>query len=175
MSQVLKSGARGEPVKTLQTDLAALGFAVKVDGVFGPDTVDAIGELQSLFGYDVDQAAGPATQGLITQQKEARFDVRENASIKTAVDAFGNKTALTRVLKSGSHGVDVRYLQRRLNTLGFPLTVDGKFGPAVDKAVRGLQTAFHYDVDGSVGEATNKLINQQISYGWDRAKAPPVA
>jgi peptidoglycan hydrolase-like protein with peptidoglycan-binding domain len=175
MSQVLKSGARGEPVKALQADLAALGFAVKVDGIAGPDTIEAVGELQSLFGYDVDQAAGPATQSLIAQQKEARFDVRENESVKKAIDDFGNKTALARVLKSGSHGIDVRFLQRRLNTLGFALTVDGKFGPATDKAVRGLQTFFQYDVDGAVGEATHKLINQQIGLGWDRAKAPPVA
>lgn len=175
MSQVLKSGARGEPVKALQTDLAALGFAIKVDGVFGPDTVGAVGELQSLFGYDVDQAAGPATQSLITQQKELRFDVRENASVKTAIESLGNKTALKRALKLSSEGVDVRFLQRRLNALGFQLTVDGKFGHDTDKAVRALQAAFQYDVDGAVGEATNKLINQQIGYGWDRAKAPPVA
>jgi peptidoglycan hydrolase-like protein with peptidoglycan-binding domain len=173
MSQVLKSGARGEPVKALQTELAALGFAVKVDGIFGPDTVGAVGELQSLFGYDVDQAAGPATQSLIAQQKQAHFDVREHASVKTAIDTLGNKTALKRVLKAGSEGVDVRFLQRRLNVLGFAIAVDGKFGPATDKAVRALQTAFGYDVDGSVGEATNKLINQQIGLGWDRAKAPP--
>ncbi len=175
MSQVLKSGARGEPVKALQTDLAALGFAVKVDGVAGPDTIEAVGELQSLFGYDVDQAAGPATQGLIAQQKEAGFDVRENESVKKAIESFGNKTALARVLKSGSHGIDVRFLQRRLNVLGFPLAVDGKFGAETDKAVRGLQTYFKYDIDGAVGQATNELINQQISYGWDRGKAPPVA
>lgn len=175
MSQVLKSGARGEPVKALQTDLAALGFAVKVDGVFGADTLGAVGELQSLFGYNVDQTVGPETQKLIAQQKELGFDVRENASVKSAVDTLGNKTTLKRVLKSGTEGIDVRFLQRKLNALGFAIAVDGKFGAATDKAVRTLQTAFHYDVDGAVGEATNMLINQQIGFGWDRAKAPPVA
>ncbi len=170
MSQVLKSGSKGEAVKALQTELVALGFALTADGHFGPNTADTVGELQSLFGYDVDSAVGPATQALIAQQKQAGFDVRKPESVKAAVDALGNKTALKRVLKSGSEGADVRFLQRRLTVLGFALEVDGKFGPATDKAVRALQTAFNYDVDGAVGEATNKLVNQQVGYGWNASK-----
>jgi peptidoglycan hydrolase-like protein with peptidoglycan-binding domain len=176
MTEILKPGSRGEPVKQLQTELVQLGFSVETDGIFGPATGEAIGELQALFGYDVDKSVGPATKGLIEQQAKLGFDVRQPAKVKSAVDATGNKTALKGVLKPGSDGIYVRFLQRRLNVLGFAIEVDGKFGPATEQAVRALQQAFGYDVDGAVGEATHKLINQQIGYGWDRSKAAkPVA
>ncbi|HEX5657555.1 MAG TPA: peptidoglycan-binding protein [Polyangiales bacterium] len=172
MADILKPGSRGEPVKALQTELVQLGFSLTPDGSFGPATGDAVAELQALFGYDVDKSVGPATQGLITQQAKLGFDVRKPELVKQAIDASGNKTALKHVLKPGSEGADVRFLQRRLNVLGFAIEVDGKFGPATDKAVRALQTAFKYDVDGAVGEATHKLINQQIGFGWNSSKAP---
>jgi peptidoglycan DL-endopeptidase CwlO len=175
MTEILKPGSRGEPVKALQTELAKLGFSVTPDGIFGPATGDAVAELQAIFGYDVDKSVGPATQGLITQQAKLGFDVNKRDALKSAIDASGNKTALAHVLKPGSEGVDVRFLQRRLNVLGFAINVDGKFGPSTEQAVRALQEAFKYDVDGAVGEATHKLINQQIGYGWDRSKAQPVA
>jgi peptidoglycan hydrolase-like protein with peptidoglycan-binding domain len=175
MAEILKPGSRGEPVKALQTELVKLGFSVNPDGIFGPATGEAVGELQAIFGYDVDKSVGPATQGLISQQAKLGFDVRKPDALKSAIDASGHKTALAHVLKPGSEGIDVRFLQRRLNVLGFAIEVDGKFGAATEQAVRALQQAFGYDVDGAVGEATHKLLNQQIGYGWDRTKATPVA
>jgi len=55
--------------------------------------------------------------------------------------------------------------------LGLALEVDGKFGPATEAAVRQLQTAFGYTVDGIAGQGTNKLINQQLGYNWNAAKS----
>jgi peptidoglycan DL-endopeptidase CwlO len=175
MADILKPGSRGEPVKALQAELAQLGFGVTPDGIFGPATGDAVAEMQAVFGYDVDKSVGPATQTLIAQQAKLGFDIRKPDAVKKAIDATGNKTALKHVLKSGSEGVDVRFLQRRLNVLGFAIDVDGKFGSSTEQAVKALQQAFNYDVDGAVGEATHKLINQQIGYGWDRNKPQPVA
>lgn len=177
MTEILKPGSRGEAVKALQTELVTLGFGVEPDGIFGPATGEAVGELQAIFGYDVDKSVGPATHGLIAQQTKLGFDVRDASKVKSAIDAMGNKTALKHVLKPGAEGTYVRFLQRRLNVLGFAIEVDGKFGPATEQAVLALQKAFGYDVDGIVGEATHMLINQQIGYGWDRTKAtaPSVA
>ena len=59
------------------------------------------------------------------------------------------------------------YLQRRLGALGFAVNPDGSFGAETDKAVRTLQGAFGYTVDGIVGEGTHKLINAQIGHGWN--------
>jgi peptidoglycan hydrolase-like protein with peptidoglycan-binding domain len=175
-TQLIKSGSKGEPVKELQTKLAKLGFTVAADGIFGPGTRAAVEELQALFGYDVDGDVGDATHKLIDQQVGLGFNVQSADFVKRAIVAQGNATALERTIQRGMEGADVRFVQRRLLTLGFSLTVDGKFGDATEKAVRALQQAFKYDVDGIVGQATHKLINQQIGYGWSaNAAARPNA
>lgn len=70
------------------------------------------------------------------------------------------------VLKKGSKGASVKTLQENLVKLGYAVSVDGDFGPGTEDAVRQLQKAFGYNVDGSVGDATQFLINQQIGLGW---------
>jgi len=65
---VLKKGSSGEEVRSLQTNLTKLGFAIDADGIFGDRTHNSIITLQTVFGYDVDGLAGPATQKLAEQQ-----------------------------------------------------------------------------------------------------------
>ncbi|MCB9667345.1 MAG: peptidoglycan-binding protein [Myxococcales bacterium] len=71
------------------------------------------------------------------------------------------------MLKQGSKGQQVRELQDKLVKLGFEVEVDGDFGKRTDGAVRKLQALFNYSVDGLVGPGTEKLIEQQIGYGWN--------
>jgi peptidoglycan hydrolase-like protein with peptidoglycan-binding domain len=79
------------------------------------------------------------------------------------------------ILRDGSRGDAVRKLQEDLNTLGYAIAVDGIFGPNTEKAVRALQTAFGYTIDGLVGKGTRFLIEQQKALKWraDMPKAPP--
>ncbi|MGP1383720.1 MAG: peptidoglycan-binding domain-containing protein [Thainema sp.] len=54
---------------------------------------------------------------------------------------------------------DVKVLQRYLNYYGFPLTVDGYFGPKTEDAVKGFQERVNdhdlsFLVDGIVGPRT---------------------
>ena len=175
----LKKGSKGEPVRTLQTDLGKLGFTVDVDGDFGSNTEEAVKELQLCFGYDVDGIVGAGTQGLIERQTGLGWNVTSATAIKTALEAQGKKTDkgslagadLVRTLKKGADGPDVKYLQRRLNALGYALEVDGKFGSGTESAVNALQTAFGYTVDGIVGAGTHTLINAQIGHGWNAPAA----
>lgn len=71
------------------------------------------------------------------------------------------------MLKQGSKGQEVRTLQNKLIKLGFDVEADGDFGKRTDGAVRKLQALFNYSVDGIVGPGTDKLIEQQIGYGWN--------
>src|SRR5262245_35660718 len=179
MAQTIKAGDKGEMVTALQTKLAKLGFAIKPDGAFGPTTKQAVEELQTMFGYNVDGMVGDGTQKLIDAQMGYGFRADKPEGVKRALEAQGKKTnqgalagaALKRMLKRGMEGADVRYLQRRLVTLGIQITVDGKYGEATEQAVRKVQEAFRFTVDGIVGEGTHQLINAQIGNGWNHATA----
>jgi N-acetylmuramoyl-L-alanine amidase len=71
------------------------------------------------------------------------------------------------VLKRGSSGTEVRTLQDNLKKLGFTLDTDGSYGDHTHNSIVTLQTIFGYDVDGMVGPATQKLVDQQLGYGWN--------
>ncbi|MCA9605038.1 MAG: peptidoglycan-binding protein [Myxococcales bacterium] len=158
----------------LQNKLVKLGWTVDADGAFGAGTKAAVEELQQVFGYDADGVVGAATWKLIDAQIGHGWKVTGEGAIKRALEAQGKQTEkgslagadLGRNLKSGLQGADVAYLQRRLATLGYPTSANGKFDDVTEKAVRQLQEAFGYTVDGIVGPGTHTLINAQIGHGW---------
>jgi peptidoglycan hydrolase-like protein with peptidoglycan-binding domain len=65
---ILKKGSQGDEVRQLQSKLQTLGFAIDSDGIFGEKTHNAVITLQTIFGYDQDGLAGPATLKLVEQQ-----------------------------------------------------------------------------------------------------------
>ncbi|MGH2945746.1 MAG: peptidoglycan-binding protein [Solirubrobacteraceae bacterium] len=67
------------------------------------------------------------------------------ANPPAAVAAFGD-----RPLRTGHTGHDVRVLQSWLTQLGHPTGVDGRFGPATRRSVRGYERAEELRVDGRV-------------------------
>ncbi len=69
---------------------------------------------------------------------------------------------MTALLRRGSKGAAVRSLQVDLNSAGaIPgLVVDGDFGPATERAVRGFQQRSGLVVDGIVGLQTRAALRQ---------------
>lgn len=66
---------------------------------------------------------------------------------------------LTRLIKIGSKGIDVKLLQDRLNELKYDCgKVDGDFGNKTYKAVKKFQAANNLKVDGEVGKNTAKAL-----------------
>jgi peptidoglycan hydrolase-like protein with peptidoglycan-binding domain len=57
-------------------------------------------------------------------------------------------------LQKGSIGWLVKMLQEDLNLVGYPVTVDGGFGPLTEAAVKSFQAAQGITVDGIVGPDT---------------------
>ena len=81
----------------------------------------------------------------------SRHDLERYDSFETI--PFGNPYQLTAsVMKSGSRGESVKWLQWELDSKGYPLNVDGIYGPKTEAAVRQFQTDVF--VDGVVGPDT---------------------
>lgn len=62
------------------------------------------------------------------------------------------------VLRRGSRNPDVEALQRQLGRAGFPIGIDGDFGPGTEATVRAFQAAHGLSADGIVGQATWRAL-----------------
>ena len=174
MSELLKTGSQGDEVKALQEKLKKVGFEVEPDGIFGAQTKAAVEDLQSAFGYTVDGIAGDGTKGLLDAQIGHGWSVKAPDGLKKALQSQGKTTdkgnlagaELTRLLKKGVEGADVRHIQRRLQALGIGAPLTGVFDDGTEKAVRTLQSEFGYTVDGMVGPGTHTLIDAKLGQEW---------
>jgi murein L,D-transpeptidase YcbB/YkuD len=69
-SGMLRMGSTGARVRDLQTLLVRAGYAVKVDGDYGPSTRDAVKDFQRAQGVTVDGVTGPETIRLLEAWKQ---------------------------------------------------------------------------------------------------------
>jgi zinc D-Ala-D-Ala carboxypeptidase len=130
---------------SVQRKLNRIGYRLRVDGDYGDRTRAAVHDYQRKHHIP----AGPldrTTYGLIDKE------VAQSAG---------------RLLKFGSHGEDVRALQKTLNNLHFLVgTVGlGGFGFKTRDAVKRLQNAYLLSADGIVGAETYEALgrNGQLS------------
>lgn len=72
--------------------------------------------------------------------------------------AFGD-----RALRRGMYGHDVRVLQSWLTRLGHSTTVDGRFGRATRRSVRGYERAQALSVDGVVSRLEARGLRRRVS------------
>ena len=142
---LVRSGSRGEDVKTLQAQLNALGYDCgTVDGIFGAKTYNAVVKFQKDRGLAVD--------GIVGKNTWAALGVTGTTVVETQAASITSNMPL---LCRGSIGEAVKTLQTRLNALGYDCgTVDGIFGIKTYNAVVKFQTARALAVDGIVGVNT---------------------
>lgn len=127
---------RGEDVAYLQKFLN-----ISVDGIFGRQSEAAVKEWQeTLEDVEADGVVGPKTWDLIPN---TLTDANIFKKSPTA------KPALTRNLKRGSQGENVKFLQEKLG-----IKADGIFGPNTRAAVMAFQKKKGLAVDGIVGPNT---------------------
>jgi peptidoglycan hydrolase-like protein with peptidoglycan-binding domain/spore germination protein YaaH len=144
ITKTLRLGARGSDVKALQQLLTQHGFPVgSIDGVFGNRTLEALKSFQKSRGLTADGIAGKRTLEQLYKGTENRGE------------AEGGLSSITRTLKAGCRGDDVKALQRMLNELGFQAgTADGIFGSGTKLAVMRFQSDNGLKADGVVGKMT---------------------
>ena len=162
---LLRNGSRGEEVRLIQTYLNAIRRNVPsipqlaVDGIFGPNTENAVRAFQRHFGLSADGIVGPITWAELIRQFRA---VGQGSSI-----AFPPYPGVMQ--RQGSRGDDVRHVQRALNLVrhrvpGIPmLVVDGIFGPITHNAVVTFQRHFGLSPDGIVGPITWAELGRNIA------------
>ena len=138
---LVKRGDNGFPVRPLQQLLRARGESVAVDGIFGPNTEDAVEAFQGSHALSADGIVGPQTWPRLVVQ-----------------------------VKKGSTGDAVRAVQEVMKFHDVsggeapPIQVDGIFGPRTDAWIRGFQTALGVSVDGIVGPVTwRALVSGMLS------------
>lgn len=64
------------------------------------------------------------------------------------------------ILKIGSKGLQVNYLQQDLNYLGASLVVDGDFGKKTDAALRDFQKKHNLTIDGKYGKHSYNAMKE---------------
>ncbi|MBO5070727.1 MAG: peptidoglycan-binding protein [Roseburia sp.] len=113
--------------------------------------------------------------GTKTDMRVSTFDSRAGAFtellvVKGSALAAGETSAKkanpytepTRVIQYKKIGMmkgdDVCWVQFELQEAGYDIEIDGKFGPASDKALRAFQASCKITVDGKCGPATRKYL-----------------
>ncbi len=136
----LSSESKGRQVELLQQ---ALG--ISVDGIYGPETEEAVRSFQASRGLAVDGIAGPETSAALRSHAAAKASA---AGVRR--DAV-NFTPSEAVLPGAGNAV--ARLQHALH-----MQADGSFGPETEAAIRRLQARHGLTVDGVAGPATWSLL-----------------
>lgn len=135
--RVLSQGMQGDDVRELQTALN-----ITVDGNFGPYTTAALKQFQAANDLLSDGIAGKTTVSKIKQ----------NVSIHPTTKI---EDKITRTLRYGVIGYDVKWLQEQLTDKGYSCgSIDGIFGNKTQTAVKQFQKDNNLVVDGIVGKQT---------------------
>ena len=148
----IRSGSRGRYVRYLQFVLSKLNYAVgAIDGAFGTNTANAVRAFQ--------QANGLTPDGIVGRNTWYKLN---------------NLTPDARILRKGSYGAEVRYLQQKLYSKLYNVgTIDGIFGDNTQRAVREFQGENGLNVDGIVGRNTwDYLMDSNRSRPLPNTQAP---
>jgi len=110
----------------------------------------------------IDYSDQPVVKGQVAILQEK---MNEQWHCGLAVDnSFGPLTAKACREHQLTYGCNapimIKWLQNRLNQLGYSLAVDGSFGPATRNAVKDFQKKKHLNVDAIVGEYTYKALTE---------------
>ncbi|MED1563834.1 hypothetical protein AJ85_17985 [Alkalihalobacillus alcalophilus ATCC 27647 = CGMCC 1.3604] len=161
-SGILRNGSRGSAVTTLQQQLASLGYyKIKVDGIYGNGTRQAVLNFQRDHNLLVDGIAGPQTLQALANKAGGQAPPQNSNSgssskpkEETATPAPPSNIA-NGIYRVGSSGNAVTELQAQLRSVGvFNQNPTGYFGKDTEASVRAFQRSHNLTVDGIAGPQT---------------------
>lgn len=170
----LRRGSQGPEVVVVQASLnrisqnyPAIPKISPVDGIYGPQTEEAVRRFQEIFGLTPDGIVGRATW-----YELVRLYVGVNAlsELKSQGQQFYNISwNYGGALQPGSTGTPVRQLQYMLQVLSNfisaipPVQVDGIYGPATRASVLAAQRYFGLPQTGTVDAETWLALERQYN------------
>ncbi|MBO5110684.1 MAG: peptidoglycan-binding protein [Clostridia bacterium] len=163
--RLLDLGVVGDDVRQVQIRLNRISKNYpsipkirNADGIFGPETEEAVREFQRIFSLDPDGIVGKATwysiQRIYFAVKKISDLSSEGISVTDVTPIFDTE------LSEGSTSDGVRELQFFLSFLSLynsaipALIIDGIFGPATERAVRVFQNIYALPETGVVDTRT---------------------
>ena len=160
----LKYGSSGSRVTELQTNLKKLGYYTgSVDGKFGAGTQRAVIAFQSANKLTPDGLAGTQTITLLNKLAANAGSSGGSSSGSTgSTGSTGSSSVpsiLTRTLRRGYTGEDVKTVQNRLKELGYHTSaVDGVYGLGTMSSVTDFQKRHGLYADGLAGQQTFQVM-----------------
>ncbi len=161
---VLSSGSEGRQVQLLQQ---ALG-SIKVDGVFGPETEEAVRKFQASRGLAVDGVVGALTGAALRSGSSTAFTADVSVVMPGASTSQQGGTVAPSSTSSSTAGSaqDVAHISTAASTAN---GTDASAEPAAemqapeksaDDAVKRLQSALRLTADGDFGPQTEAAVRR---------------
>lgn len=143
---------RGDDVSELQLMLGSLGFDTGwIDGIFGPETEDAVADFQRNAGLPVDGVAGPTTCATLTR-------LRLSANAARPVAAIRERERL----REGPTGLVGRRLV--LGDLGHSPSIIGEVGGLLRR--EGARVLLLHHIDGSTHARAANQFDAETYLGF---------
>ncbi|MFC0470595.1 N-acetylmuramoyl-L-alanine amidase [Halalkalibacter kiskunsagensis] len=151
---ILSRGDQGDDIRALQERLDELGFHPgRIDGIFGPQTADAVMRFQRTASISVDGIVGPETREALRDFESATEPIEHGSPTDEPDDReemYRKETRrMLRLIQPMMRGTDVQEVQGKVG-----VATDGIFGPVTEASIREFQISEGITVDGIVGPQT---------------------
>ncbi len=145
-SRILRAGDKGDDVLMMQEKLKALKYDTPTNGTFDDQTLAALKKFQSLNGLTVDGVFGSQSVAVLLSSAARDADSAPLSYTALSLDSVDGDLKL------------VSALQQALVDLGYPLSVDGKFGAKTHESVVYFQQINALPTNGVADSLTQSLL-----------------